>query len=113
MAPSEALYGRLCRSLVCLTEVGERPFTGPDLVRDTSKKVDLIWKCLLTAQSRQKSYADRRRRPLEFKVGDHVFLKVMPKRGVARFRKWGKLLSRYIGPFEILERVGTVAYRLA
>ena len=53
-----------------------------------------------------------RRRPLEFKVGDHVFLKVMPKRGVVRFSKHGKLTSRVIGPFEILERIGTVAYRL-
>ena len=54
-----------------------------------------------------------RRRPLEFKVGDHVFLKVMPKRGVVKFGKRGKLSSRFIGPFEILERVGTVAYWLA
>ena len=65
------------------------------------------------AQSRQKSYANVQRRPLEFEVGDHVFLKVMPKRGVVRFDKRGKLSSRFIGPFEILERVGTVAYRLA
>ena len=65
------------------------------------------------AQSRQKSYVDVRRRPLEFEVGDHVFLKVMPKRGVVRFGKRGKLLPRFVGPFEILKRVGTVAYRLA
>ena len=64
-------------------------------------------------QIRQKSYADVRRRPLEFEVGDHVFLKVMPKRGVIRFAKRGKLSPRFIEPFEILERVGTVAYRLA
>ena len=60
--------------------MGERSITGPDLIRDTSEKVDLIWKRLLTVQSRQKNYADRLRRPLEFEVGDHVFLKVMPKR---------------------------------
>ena len=60
--------------------MGERPSTGPDLVRDTSKKVDLIQKHLLMAQSRQKSYADRQRRPLEFEVGDQVFFKVMLKR---------------------------------
>ena len=65
------------------------------------------------AQSRQKSYVDVRRRPLEFEVGDHVFLRVMPKRGVVRFGKHEKLSSRFIGPFEILERIGTVAYRLA
>ena len=72
----------------------------------------LIRKRLLKAQSRQKSYADRRRQPLEFKVGDHVLLKVMPKRGVVRFGKGVKLLSRFIKPFEVLERVGTVAYQL-
>ena len=113
MAPYEALYERPCRSPLCWTEVGESSITGPDLIRDTSKKVSLIRQRLLTAQSRQKSYANVRRRPLEFEVGDHVFLKVMPKRGVVRFGKQGKLSPRFIGPFEILERVGTVAYRLA
>ncbi|KAL5553315.1 hypothetical protein UlMin_040716 [Ulmus minor] len=66
-----------------------------------------------TAQSRQKSYADKRRRPLEFKVGNFVFLKVAPFKGVIRFGKRGKLNPRYVGPYEILERVGKVAYRLA
>ena len=113
MAPYEALYGRPCRSPLCWTEVGESSITGPDLIRDTSEKVSLIRQRLLTAQSRQKSYADVRRRPLEFEVGDHVFLKVMPKWGVVRFGKRGKLSPRFIGHFEILERVDTVAYRLA
>ena len=113
MAPYEALYGRSCQSPICWTEVGERPSMGSDLVRDTSEKVDWMRKRLLTAQSRQKSYADRWRRLLEFEVGDHIFLKVMPKKGVVRFGKRGKLSSRYIGPFEVLERVGEVAYRLA
>ena len=80
MAPYEALYGRPCRSSICWTKVGEHSITGPNMIRDTFEKVDLIKKCLLTAQSRQKNYTDRRRRPLEFEVGDHVFLKVMPKR---------------------------------
>ena len=113
MAPYEALYGRPCRSPICWTEVGESSITSPDLIRDTFEKVSLIRQSLLMDQSRQKSYADVRRRPLEFKVGDHVFLKVMPKRGVVRFGKHGKLSPRFIGPFEILERVGTIAYRLA
>ena len=91
----------------------ESSITGPDLIRDTSKKVSLIRQRLLTTQSRQKSYADVRRRPLEFEVGDHVFLNVMPKRGVVRFGKRGKLSPRFIGPFEILERIGTIAYWLA
>ena len=113
MTPYEALYGRPCRSPLCWTEVGEISITGPDLIRDTFEKVSLIRQRLLMAQSQQKSYADVRRRPLEFEVGDHVFLKVMPKRGVVKFGKRGKLSPRFIGPFEILERVGTIAYRLA
>ena len=112
MAPCEAWYGRPCRSPLGWTEVGERSITGPALIRDTSEKVNLIRQRLLTTQSWQKSYADVRRRPLEFEVGDHVFLKVMLKRGVVRFGKRGKLLPRFSGPFEILERIGTVAYRL-
>ena len=81
----------------------ESSITGSNLIRDTSEKVGLIRKCLLTAQSRQKNYADRWRRPLEFEVGDHLFLKAMPKRIVVRFDKRGKLAPRYIGPFEVLE----------
>ena len=113
MVPYEALYGKPCRSLICWIEMGESSITGPDLIRDTLEKVGMIQKRLLTAQSQQKSYADIRRRPLEFEEGDHVFLKVMPKRGVIGFEKRGKLSPRYIGPFEVLERVGAVAYRLA
>ena len=93
--------------------MGESSITGPDLIRDTSEKVSLIRQRLLMAQSRQKSYEEVRRRPLEFEVGDHVFLKVIPKRGVVRFGKREKLSPRFIRPFEILERVGTVAYWLA
>ena len=99
MAPCEALYGRPCRSPLGWTEVGERSITGPDLIRDTSEKVSLIRQRLLMDQSWQKIYADVRHRPLEFEVGDHVFLKVMPKRGVVRFDKHGKLSPRFIGPF--------------
>ena len=113
MTPYEALYGRPCRSPICWTEVGESSITGPDLIRDTSEKVSLIRQRLITAQIQQKSYADMLRRPLEFEVRDHVFLKVIPKRGVVRFGKREKLSPRFIGPFEILKRVGTVAYQLA
>ena len=93
--------------------MGESSITSPDLIGDTSEKVNLIRQRLLTAQSRQMSYADVRRRPLEFEVGDHVFLKVMPKRGVVRFGKRGKLSPRFIRPFEVLERIDTATYRLA
>ena len=113
MAPYEALFGRPCRSPLCWTEVGESSITGPDLIRNTSEKVSLIRQRLLTAQSRQKIYVDVRCRPLEFVVGDHVFFKVIPKRGVVKFGKRGKLSPRFIGPFEILERIGTIAYLLA
>ena len=98
MAPYEALYGRPCRSPIYWTKVGESYITGPDLIRDTSEKVSLIRQRLLMAQSRQKSYADIRRRPLEFEVGDHVFLKVMPKRGVVRFGKRGSCRQGLLGP---------------
>ena len=80
METCEALYGRLCRSPICWTEVGESSITGSDLIKDTSEKVSLIRPRLLMAQSRQKNYADVRHRPLKFEVGDHVFLKVMPVR---------------------------------
>ena len=66
-----------------------------------------------TAQSRQKSYADKRRRPLEFEVGDKVFLKITPLKGIMRFGKKGKLSPRYVGPFEIIQRIGKVAYKIA
>ena len=85
---------------------------GPELVRQTTEKVALIRERILAAQSRQKSYADKRRRPLEFQVGDLVMLKVSPMKGVQRFGRRGKLAPRYIGPFQILERIGAVSYRL-
>ena len=113
MVPYEALYGRKCRSPLCWTELSERTLIGPEIVDQTSRQIELVRKNLAIAQSRQKSYADKRRRPLEFEVGDHVFLKVTPVTGVGRSIKARKLSPKYIGPFEILERVGPVAYRIA
>ena len=112
MLQYEALYGRPYRSTIGWTEVEENSITGPDLIRDTLEKVSFIRR-LLTAQSLQKSYVDVRRRPLGFEVSDHDSLKVIPKRGVVRFGKHEKLSPRFIGHFEILEMIGTVAYRLA
>ncbi|GJY88223.1 putative reverse transcriptase domain-containing protein [Tanacetum coccineum] len=111
-APFEALYGRKCRSPVLWAEIGESRLIGPELVQETTDKVVLIKEKLKAARDRQKSYADNRRKPLEFEVGDQVLLKVSPWKGVIRFGKKGKLAPRYVGPFEILERVGPVAYRL-
>ncbi|KAL0534153.1 hypothetical protein IC582_028437 [Cucumis melo] len=113
MAPFEALYGKCCRSPVCWGEVGEQRMLGPELVQTTNAAIQKIRARMLTAQSRQKSYADVRRKDLEFEVGDMVFLKVAPMKGVLRFAKKGKLSPRFVGPFEILERIGPVAYRLA
>ncbi|KAL0536700.1 hypothetical protein IC582_025660 [Cucumis melo] len=113
MAPFEALYDKCCRSPVCWGEVGEQRLMGPELVQSTNEAIQKIRSRMHTAQSRQKSYADVRRKDLEFEVGDKVFLKVAPMRGVVRFERRGKLSPRFVGPFEILERIGPVAYRLA
>ncbi|KAI3784374.1 hypothetical protein L1987_43473 [Smallanthus sonchifolius] len=112
LAPFEALYGRKCRSPICWTEIGESQITGPELIQETSDKIMLIRDNLLVARSRQKSYADKRRKPLEFQVGDLVLLKVSPWKGVVRFGKKGKLAPRFVGPFKILERIGKVADKL-
>ncbi|KAD2804832.1 hypothetical protein E3N88_38209 [Mikania micrantha] len=111
-APFEALYGRKCRSPICWAEIGETQFTGPELIQETTDKIAVIRDRIKAAQDRQKSYADTRRKPLEFQVGDKVMLKVSPWKGIVRFGKRGKLASRYVGPFKILERIGPVAYRL-
>ncbi|GJU10214.1 putative reverse transcriptase domain-containing protein [Tanacetum coccineum] len=108
----EALYGRKCRSPVLWAEIGENSLIGPELVQETTDKVVLIKEKLKASRDRQKSYADNRRKPLEFDVGDRVMLKVSPWKGVIHFGKKGKLAPRYVGPFEILERIGPVAYRL-
>ncbi|KAJ0495913.1 putative nucleotidyltransferase, Ribonuclease H [Helianthus annuus] len=111
-APYEALYGRKCRSPLCWAEVGDKQLIGPELAQETTDKIAKIREHIKAARDRQKNYADRRRKPLSFKVRDKVLLKVSPWKGVARFGKRGKLNPRYIGPFEILEKIGTVAYKL-
>lgn len=113
MAPFEALYGRKCRSPIHWQEVGQKQLQTTDFIRKTSEDIKTIKQRLDVAFSRQKSYADKRRRPLEFQVGDSVFLKIAPMKGIMRFGKKGKLSPRYTGPFEILERIGRVAYKLA
>ncbi|GKD04426.1 hypothetical protein Tco_1179400 [Tanacetum coccineum] len=107
-----ALYGRKCRSPVLWAEIGDSRLIGPELVQETTDKVVVIRDRLKAARDRQKSYANNRRKPLEFQVGDHVMLKVSPWKGVVRFGKKGKIAPRFVRPFEILERIGPVAYRL-
>ncbi|GJX36959.1 putative reverse transcriptase domain-containing protein [Tanacetum coccineum] len=111
-APFEALYGRKCRSPVCWTEVGEAQILGPELIQETTEKIVQIKQRMQAARDRQKSYADLKRKPMEFQVGDKVMLKVSPWKGVVRFGKRGKLNPRYVGPFKVLEKVGEVAYKL-
>ncbi|GKF51693.1 hypothetical protein Tco_0148160, partial [Tanacetum coccineum] len=111
-ASSEALYGKKCRSPVLWTEIGESSLIGPELVQETTDKVVLIKEKLKAARDHQKIYADKRRKLLEFEVGDRVLLRVSPWKGVVRFGKKDKLAPRYVGPFEILERIGLVTYRL-
>ena len=112
MAPYEALYGRKCRTPLCSDEVGERKLSGPEIVQVMTDNVKVIRDRLKIAQDRQKSYVDKRRRDLEFQVGDQVFMRISPWKGVLRFEKKGKLSPRYMGPYEIVERNGEVAYRL-
>ncbi|GJU55563.1 putative reverse transcriptase domain-containing protein [Tanacetum coccineum] len=109
-APYEALYGRKCRSPVCWAEVGEAQLTGPELIQETTEKIILIKQRMQAAQDRQKSYADRKRKPMEFEVGDRVMLKVSPWKGVVRFGKRGKLNPRYVGPFKVLAKVGKIVF---
>jgi hypothetical protein len=112
MAPFDALYGRRCQTPLSWSETGERQIFEPDLVTEAEDKIKLIQANLKTAQSRQKSYADQRRKPLQFQVRDFVYLRVSPTRGVQRFGIKGKLAPQYVGPFEILKVCGLVAYRI-
>jgi hypothetical protein len=112
MSPIEALYGRKCMTLLYWDQTGERQFFGPEIIQEVEEKVRLIWENLRTTQSRKKSYADTRRRLLEFNEGDHVYLKVSPFRGMRRIKVKGKLSPHFIGSFLILKRVGEVAYQL-
>ncbi|GJX64318.1 putative reverse transcriptase domain-containing protein [Tanacetum coccineum] len=111
-APFEALYGRKCRSPVCWAEVREVQLTGPEIVQETTDKIVQIKQRIQAARDCQKSYADLKRKPMEFQIGDKVMLKVSPWKGVVRFSKRGKLNPSYVGPFKVIERVGSVAYKL-
>jgi hypothetical protein len=112
MAPFEALYGRKCRTPLNWSETGESQIFGTDIIKEAKEQVQLIRNHLKAAQSRQKSYADSKRRPVTFNVGDFVYLRVTPLKGMQRFHCKGKLAPRYIGPFKILEHRGEMSYKL-
>ncbi|WVZ88873.1 hypothetical protein U9M48_035340 [Paspalum notatum var. saurae] len=112
MSPFQALYGRWCRTPLHWDQTGEKQLFGPEIIEDAERQVRMIRENLRIAQTRQKSYADNRRRDLEFAVGDYVYLKVSPIHGLRRFKVKGKLVPRYIGLFKIIDRKGEVAYQL-
>jgi hypothetical protein len=101
MAPFEALYDRRCQTPLSWSQTGERKIFGPDLVIEAEDKVKTIQTNLKEVQSRQKSYADIRRRPIQFQIGDFVYLRVSPTRGVQRFGVKGKLAPRYADPLKL------------
>ncbi|GJV70302.1 putative reverse transcriptase domain-containing protein [Tanacetum coccineum] len=111
-APFEALYGRKCRSPVCWAEAEDAQLTGPEIFRETTKNIFQIKQRIQAARDRQKIFAEKNCKPLEFQVGDMVMLKVFPWKGLIRFGKRGKLNPHYIRPFKVLAKVGTVTYRL-
>ncbi|KAJ9538049.1 hypothetical protein OSB04_030782 [Centaurea solstitialis] len=112
MAPFKALYGRKCRTPTYCLEAGEKQFVGPEIIQEKADKVKGIRERLKAAQARQKSYVDKKLRPIDFQVGERVMLKVSPWKGIIRFGKQGKLSPRFLGPFTILEKVGLQAYWL-
>jgi hypothetical protein len=112
MAPFEMLYVRICRTPLFWNETGEWKVFGPNILQEADEQVRMVRENLRVAQSRQKSYADHRRRELSFEVGDFVYLKVSPMRGLRCFKVRGKLTPRFIGPFKIMENRGKVAYQL-
>ena len=113
MAPYEALYERKCRTLVCWADLNEHKVIGHDIVKEIEEKVRVHQQRLKVASDRQKSYADLKRKDIEYEVGDKFFFKVSLWRKILRCGKKRKPSPRFIGPYEILERIGPIAYRLA
>jgi hypothetical protein len=112
MAPYEALYGWQCRTLLFWSQTGESQVFGSEVLKDAEKQVQMVHESLKVAQSRLKSYVDKRRRDLSFEIGDFIYLKVSPMRGTHRFRVKRKLAPRYVGPFKIIDHKEEVAYQL-
>jgi hypothetical protein len=112
MSPFVALYGKNCRTPLHWDQPGKRQVFGPYILLEAEENIRMVRENLKTAQSRQRSYADTRRRELSFEVGDYVYLKVSPIKGIKRFEVKGKLAPRYIRPYQIQARRGDVAYQL-
>ncbi|WVZ57855.1 hypothetical protein U9M48_008191 [Paspalum notatum var. saurae] len=112
MSPFQALYGRQCRTPLMWEEAGERQFFGPAMFEEAAENVAKVRENLRIAQSRQKSYVDKRRRELTFEAGEFVYLKVSPLRGTKKFHMRGKLAPRYVGPYRIKKKIGELAYEL-
>jgi hypothetical protein len=112
MSPFEALYERPCHTPLSWSESSERVIFGPDIVTEAEEKVKQIQASILAVQSHQKSYANKRHSPLEFKVGDHVYLQVSPIKGVCCFSIKGKLAPYYIGMYPIIEKYGPTSYQV-
>jgi hypothetical protein len=113
MLPFQALYGRNCQTPLHWDQPSERQVFNPDILLEVVENIRMVRENLKTVQSRQQSYADTRRRDLSFEVGDYVYLKVSPIKGIKRFGVKGKLAPRYIGPYQIQSRRGEVAYQLS
>jgi hypothetical protein len=112
MAPYEVLYERQCRTPLFWSQTGESQVFGLEVLKDAERQVQMVHESLKAAQSRQKSYADKRRRDLSFEIRDFIYLKVSPMRGTRRFKVKGKLAPGYVGPFKIVDCRGEVAYQL-
>ena len=113
MTPYKALYGKKCKTPLCFTELSEKKVIGPDLIQETEEKVKIIREKLRVATDRQNLYDDMKRKDIRYEIGEKVFLKVSPWKKIMRFGKDGKLNPRFIEPFEVIEKVGPVAYRLS
>ena len=112
MVPYGALYGRICRTPLCWTELSEKKVIGPDLIQEVEEKVKMTREILKVVTDRQKSYADMRKKNIQYEIDGKVFLKVLPWKKVMRFGKKVKFSPRFIGSYEVIEKVGPVANKL-